>query len=58
MNMNCLKFNGTGVTHGDEIFLQFAIPFLPPLLLPLDIATEETLLDLWTSFALDGLVSK
>ena len=48
----------SGVTHGDEIFLQFAIPFLPPLLLPLDIATEEALMDMWTSFALDGYTRK
>jgi len=47
-----------GVTHGDEIFLMFAIPFVPPLLVPGDIATAENLLDLWTSFSATGVPVK
>ena len=43
-----------GVTHGDEVFLLFAIPFVPPLLIAGDIKASENLIDLWTSFADTG----
>jgi len=47
-----------GVAHGDEIFLQFAIPFVPPLLVSGDIKTSEHLLDFWTSFAQTSVPKK
>ena len=43
-----------GVSHGDDILLEFAPPFLPPLLLQGDIETSEILVDLWSSFAATG----
>lgn len=44
-----------GVSHGDEILLEFAVPFLWGTPLPdEDIQTKDSLLDMWTSFALTG----
>lgn len=45
----------SGVSHGDEILLEFAVPFLWGTPLPdEDIQTKDSLLDMWTSFASTG----
>ncbi|KAI9554675.1 hypothetical protein GHT06_019951 [Daphnia sinensis] len=44
-----------GVCHADELFLLFSPGFLPRLSVPGDIKVSAILVDLWTSFAANGV---
>lgn len=44
-----------GVCHADELFLLFSSGLLPRLSVPEDLKVSATLIDLWTSFAKNGV---
>jgi len=53
--LNIAFENEWGVAHGDDIFMLFNSGLFPPLSVPDDLKVSKIMVDLWTSFAADGV---